>query len=98
MLRSKRYLGVLESYYALHINEFDTAKVEVLVGAFMVLKRALCITSLAGFDEDYFMYGEDMSISPLNPLKEGYDNYYFGGSTAVIHYKGESTRAGCSLS
>ena len=55
----------------------------------MVLKRSL-YNSLGGFDEDYFMYGEDIDFS-FKSLKKGYDNYYYG-STTVIHYKGESTR------
>ena len=85
----KKIIGNSKAYYANHINEFDTAKVEVLVGAFMVLKRSL-YNSLEGFDEDYFMYGEDIDFS-YKSLKKGYDNYYFG-NTSVIHYKGESTR------
>ena len=85
----KKVLGNSEHYYANHITEYDTAKVEILVGAFMVLKRSL-YNSLGGFDEDYFMYGEDIDFS-FKSLKKGYDNYYYG-STTVIHYKGESTR------
>jgi GT2 family glycosyltransferase len=70
----KKILGNSNSYYANHINEFDIAKVEILVGAFMVLKRSL-YHNLAGFDEDYFMYGEDIDFS-FKSLKKGYDNYY----------------------
>ena len=83
-----KVLGNSSKYYARHIKEFDTAKVEVLVGAFMLLKRDL-YASLGGFDEDYFMYGEDVDFS-YKSIKEGYHNYYFGEAT-VIHYKGEST-------
>ena len=85
----KKVLGNSQHYYSNHIKEHDTAKVEILVGAFMVLKRSL-YNSLGGFDEDYFMYGEDIDFS-FKSLKKGYDNYYYGGTT-VIHYKGESTR------
>ncbi len=85
----KKVLGNSQNYYANHITEDQTAKVEILVGAFMILKRAL-YDSLGGFDEDYFMYGEDIDFS-FKSLKNGYENYYFGGTT-VIHYKGESTR------
>ena len=84
----KKILGNSKEYYANHVREFDVAKVDVLVGAFMLLKRSL-YNSLAGFDEDYFMYGEDIDLS-YKFLKNGYDNYYFG-ETSVIHYKGEST-------
>ena len=85
----KKIFGNSKSYYANHINEFDTAKVEVLVGAFMFLKRSL-YNFLDGFDEDYFMYGEDIDFS-FKAHKKGFSNYYFG-STSVIHYKGESTQ------
>ena len=85
----KKLLGNSRLYYANHVKQHDTAKVEVLVGAFMLLKRSL-YNSLGGFDEDYFMYGEDIDFS-YKSLHQGYDNYYFG-STSVIHYKGESTR------
>ena len=84
----KKTLGNSKFYYSNHINEYDTEKVEILVGAFMLLKREL-YTSLGGFDEDYFMYGEDIDFS-YKSLKEGYENYYFGGTT-IIHYKGESS-------
>jgi GT2 family glycosyltransferase len=85
----KKILGNSKAYYANHIKEFDTAKVKILVGAFMMLKRSL-YNSLEGFDEDYFMYGEDIDFS-FKSLKKGYDNYYFGAAS-IIHYKGESTR------
>lgn len=75
-------------YYASHINENETGKVEVLVGAFMVLKKEL-YDEIGGFDERYFMYGEDIDLS-FSALKKGKTNYYFH-ETTVIHYKGEST-------
>lgn len=85
----KKVFGSSKGYYANHVKEFDVAKVDVLVGAFMLLKRSLYI-ALGGFDEDYFMYGEDIDLS-FKALKNGCDNYYYG-NTSVIHYKGESTR------
>src|SRR5690606_36917281 len=63
-------------------------EVAVLVGAFMFLKRDL-YNDFGGFDEDYFMYGEDIDLS-YRLLNAGYQNYYFG-ETTVIHFKGEST-------
>lgn len=76
-------------YYATHINENETGVVDVLVGAFMFLKRAV-YQEVKGFDEDYFMYGEDIDLSYKVKVK-GYQNYYFA-DTQVIHYKGESTK------
>ena len=54
----------------------------------MFLKKET-YNKIEGFDEDYFMYGEDIDIS-YKALKQGLENYYFG-ETTVLHYKGEST-------
>ena len=77
-----------KAYYASNFCEDETGKVQVLVGAFMFLKREVYL-ELDGFDEDYFMYGEDIDIS-YRLLQAGYDNYYCGALPA-IHFKGEST-------
>ncbi|MES2806272.1 MAG: glycosyltransferase family 2 protein [Bacteroidota bacterium] len=75
-------------YYAAHLNENQTGKVDILVGAFMFMKRDLYL-EMGGFDEDCFMYSDDIDLS-YRVLKEGKSNYYFH-ETTVIHYKGEST-------
>ena len=75
-------------YYAQHIKENENGKADILVGAFMVMKRDLYL-EVGGFDEDCFMYSDDIDLS-YTVLKKGLDNYYFSG-TSVIHYKGEST-------
>ncbi len=84
----KKLLGNSKDYYANRLNENETGKVDVLVGAFMLVKRDV-YNAVNGFDEDYFMYGEDIDLS-YKMLKTGYQNYYFGDTT-VIHFKGEST-------
>lgn len=75
-------------YYMSSVAEFNLAKAEILVGAFMVMKRTLYL-EVGGFDEDCFMYSDDIDLS-YTILKSGRDNYYFP-KTSVIHYKGEST-------
>ncbi|MCC9073599.1 glycosyltransferase family 2 protein [Flavobacterium sp. F-65] len=75
-------------YYAQHLKENETGKVEILVGAFMVMKRDL-YHEVGGFDEDCFMYSDDIDLSYM-VLKQGKTNYYYS-ETTVIHYKGEST-------
>ncbi len=84
----KKLLGSDKAYYANQLAVDAVGEVEVLVGAFMFVKKEVYNT-VGGFDEDYFMYGEDIDLS-YKVLKAGYDNYYFG-ETTVIHYKGEST-------
>lgn len=75
-------------YYAQHLTENQTGKVEILVGAFMLMKRETYL-EVGGFDENCFMYSDDIDLSYM-VLKTGKSNYYFH-ETAVIHYKGEST-------
>jgi GT2 family glycosyltransferase len=75
-------------YYAQHLAENESGKVDILVGAFMVMKREL-YTEIGGFDENCFMYSDDIDLSYM-ALKKGKSNYYFH-ETSVIHYKGEST-------
>lgn len=85
----QKIFGISKNYYANHLNPDESGKVDVLVGAFMFIKREL-YQKVKGFDEDYFMYGEDIDLS-YRILKAGFSNYYFAGTT-VMHYKGESTR------
>ncbi|PZO29599.1 MAG: glycosyl transferase family 2 [Flavobacteriaceae bacterium] len=75
-------------YYAQHLTEDQSGEVDILVGAFMVMKRRLYL-EVGGFDENCFMYSDDIDLSYM-VKKSGRENYYFA-ETSVIHYKGEST-------
>ena len=85
LYKISNYFG---KYYAQHLSENESGKVDILVGAFMVMKRELYL-QVGGFDENCFMYSDDIDLSYL-VLKTGKSNYYFH-ETSVIHYKGEST-------
>ena len=84
----KKMLGFTKSYYATDVEEDSTGIVPILVGAFMMVKTSV-YKQVQGFDEDYFMYGEDIDLS-YKVTKAGYDNMYYG-PIQVIHFKGEST-------
>ena len=78
-------------YHLGYLNKDEIHEVEVLSGAFMLLrKEALNKSGL--LDEDFFMYGEDIDLS-YRLILAGYKNYYFP-KTTIIHYKGESTKKG----
>ncbi|MFD2940524.1 glycosyltransferase family 2 protein [Flavobacterium notoginsengisoli] len=79
---------LFNQYYAQHLNQDETGKVEILVGAFMFLESKL-YEDLNGFDEDCFMYADDIDLS-YRALLLGKANFYFH-ETTVLHYKGEST-------
>ncbi|MBK0369931.1 glycosyltransferase family 2 protein [Flavobacterium agrisoli] len=75
-------------YYAQHLSENQSGEVPILVGAFMVMEKKL-YNDLNGFDENCFMYADDIDLS-YRALLQRKKNYYFA-DTSVIHYKGEST-------
>lgn len=77
-------------YYAVHIGDDETAAVDVLSGCCMLVRTAVLPKIGGAFDEDYFMYCEDVDLS-YRIQKAGYQNIYFPEAT-LIHYKGESTR------
>jgi len=79
---------LFNQYYAQQILENETGKVDILVGAFMFMQRDLYI-ELKGFDENCFMYADDIDLSYRALLKQK-ENYYFH-ETTILHYKGEST-------
>jgi len=78
-------------YYMGHLKPDETNKVEILSGAFMLLRKTV-IDEIGMLDETFFMYGEDIDLS-YRILQAGYDNYYFA-ETTIVHYKGESTKKG----
>ena len=84
---SKRFAA----YYMGHLGEDDINEIEILPGAFLMLRREV-YDKIGGLDETYFMYGEDIDYS-WNIKLAGWKNYYLP-TTRIIHYKGESTRKG----
>ncbi len=83
--RSERFAR----YYLGHLDPNKTHEVEVLAGAFMMLRKKV-IDEIGSLDETFFMYGEDIDLS-YRIVKAGYKNYYYP-ETRIIHYKGESTK------
>lgn len=81
--------SVFAKYYACHLPEKENNKVEVLAGAFMMLSKT-AIKIIGGFDESFFMYGEDIDLS-YRIIKGNLQNYYLGEVT-ILHFKGESTQ------
>lgn len=76
-------------YHLGYLDENKTHEVDVLAGAFMLLRKST-LDKIGLLDETFFMYGEDIDLSYRINLG-GYKNYYFP-ETRIIHYKGESTK------
>ncbi len=83
--KSKRF----GQYHLGYLSEFETNEVEILSGAFMLMRKET-LDKVGLLDETFFMYGEDIDLS-YRIIKGGYKNYYFP-ETRIIHYKGESTK------
>ncbi|WP_370900373.1 glycosyltransferase family 2 protein [Chryseobacterium gossypii] len=77
-----------KSYYRNDIDENENAEVEVVTGAFLLIKKEV-YDKVGGLDETYFMYGEDIDLC-YTLLRNGYRNYYYG-EASILHHKGEST-------
>ncbi|MBK5269630.1 MAG: glycosyltransferase family 2 protein, partial [Bacteroidia bacterium] len=82
---------LFSKYHLGHLDKNENHEVDVLAGAFIMIKKEV-LEKVGGFDEIFFMYGEDVDLS-YRIQKSGYKNYYFA-ETSIIHFKGESTRKG----
>lgn len=82
---------VFGSYYLGWIHENEFAHIPVLSGSFMFWRTDV-LQHLNGFDERFFMYGEDIDLCYRIQNTEYHIDYV--PNTSIIHYKGESTRKG----
>ena len=78
-------------YHLGHLSNDDTHEIEILSGAFMLMRKQ-ALDKVGLLDEEFFMYGEDVDLS-WRIILGGWKNYYYSG-TRIIHYKGESTKKG----
>ncbi len=78
---------VFGKYYAGYLDKEQSSEIEILSGAFMMASRE-ALEVCGSFDEDFFMYGEDIDLS-YRFVKNGYKNFYV--PVPILHYKGEST-------
>lgn len=77
----------LGGYYYTYESPSVAQEIEIVSGAFMLVQRDLPAVL---FDEQFFMYGEDIDLS-YRLLQAGKRNYYL--PTPIVHYKGESTHS-----
>ena len=67
-----------KSYYRNDIGEFEIAEIEVITGAFFLVKKEVYLKA-GGLDERYFMYGEDIDLcyTLLKNSCKNYKTFYF---------------------
>src|SRR5689334_6085898 len=76
-------------YNLTYLDPDETYPVDALSGAFMFLRRE-AYEQTGGFDEEFFMYGEDLDLC-YRIQQAGWAIMYVP-ETQIIHYKGESAR------
>ncbi|KZE68295.1 glycosyl transferase family 2 [Paenibacillus jamilae] len=88
---SKRYPDnpKYNQYQLGHLSPDDEYPVDVLVGAFMLVRKET-IDQVGGLDETFFMYGED--IDWCYRIKQAGWGIYYYPRTYIIHIKGGSAR------
>ena len=74
-------------YHLRYLSDLEPQCIDILSGAYMLCRTSV-LQQLGGFDEDFFMYGEDIDLS-YRIVRAGYENWFL--PTPMIHYKGEST-------
>jgi len=80
---------IFAHYNLTYLDENQTYEVDAISGSFMMMRKEV-YEKTGGFDEDFFMYGEDLDLC-YRIQKEGYKVFYVH-SAQIIHYKGESTK------
>lgn len=81
---------VFGKYNLTFLDENKTHEVDAVSGSFMCIKSEL-FRAVGGFDEDFFMYGEDLDLC-FRIKTLGKRNFYHPRTTA-IHFKGESAKS-----
>ena len=80
---------LLASYNMTYADPDEVTEVDAISGSFFCIRRDV-YEKLKGFDEDFFMYGEDLDLC-FRTKQMGLKNYYTP-STNILHFKGQSCR------
>ncbi len=80
---------IFARYNLTYLDENKTYEVDAVSGSFMMIRKEV-YQKTGGFDEQFFMYGEDLDLC-YRVQKNDYKVFYVHG-TQIIHYKGESTK------
>ncbi len=76
-------------YDALHLHEDEAGEVDSLMGAFMLMPKAV-LNEIGLLDEDFFMYGEDIDL--CYRIKEGGYKILYYPKAQITHHKGGSSK------
>jgi GT2 family glycosyltransferase len=82
--RSRRF----GHYHLTWLDPDESSEVDAISGSFMFMRRAL-FESLGGFDERFFMYGEDIDL--CRRVHEAGFKVWYDPAIQIIHLKGRSS-------
>ncbi len=90
-LEESRWAGspLAHRYYRARYYEEGPAPAEALAGAFMLVRRG-AFEGVGGFDEGYFLYGEDLDL--CRRLREAGGEIWYVPAGPVRHFTGGSRR------
>ena len=80
---------IFSKYYLGNLSEKENQIIDAIAGAYFFARKET-LDKTGGFDEQFFMYAEDIDLS-YRIQQAGFLNYYFA-ETTIIHFKGESTK------
>lgn len=75
------------AYRQTFLDEHQTSEVDSVSGAFLMIVKKV-FDQIGGFDEDYFMYGEDLDLC-FRVKALGYKIVYYA-DVSMVHLKGQS--------
>lgn len=81
---------VFGKYNLTYLDPDKSYPVDAVSGSFMFCRGEL-VRQLGGFDEAFFMYGEDLDLCRRTQLAGSAVHYVAG--TTIIHHKGESSKS-----
>jgi O-antigen biosynthesis protein len=84
--RSRR----LNRYNLTYLDPVQSYPVEAVSGSFLLI-RSETYRQVGGFDEIFFLYGEDLDLC-LRVAKAGWEIWY-DGECSIVHHKGQSAAA-----
>jgi len=76
-------------YNLTYLDENEICEVDAISGSCMLLRKDV-YNKTGGFDEQFFMYGEDLDL--CYRIQKSGSKVYYVPTTKIIHYKGESTK------
>lgn len=82
--KSKIFAG----YFLGHLNKSRTHQIEACVGAFLAIRRPVGQT-IGWWNENYFMYGEDLDL--CWQLRQKNHQLFYYPHTSILHFQGISS-------